>query len=227
MYDRLIRLIGEENLKLIGSKNILVLGVGGVGGYVVEGLVRSGIKKITVIDKDIVDKTNLNRQIIALNSTIGEKKVDAIKERVKDINPIIDIATSDEQITPESLENLCLQKYDYIVDCIDDVKVKVALIKYCLDNALNLVCATGTARKLHPESLVMTTLDKTKNDPLARRLRSNLKSYDLKKVKVLASSELPKRVDDNTLSSIVFVPAVGGLLIASHIINEIIKNTLV
>ena len=223
MFDRLISLIGEEKFSLIKTKKILVLGCGGVGGYVVEGLVRSGTQQITVVDKDIIDETNLNRQIIALHSTIGKKKVDIIKERMSDINPNINITALDLTLTEENVCELKLEEYDYIVDAVDDVKVKLALIKYCLKNDIKLVCSTGTAKKMHPEYLKMITLDKTQNDPLARKLRTNLKGYNLKKIIALSSDEVPIKTEDNILGSTAFVPSSAGLLIASYIINDIIK----
>ena len=220
MFERLDTLIGKDKLDLLKSMRILIIGCGGVGGYVVEALVRSGIGHLTVIDSDTVDVSNINRQIIALHSTIGEKKVDVIKKRVLDINPNIDIDALDMRITPDNIEDLELEKYDYVVDAIDDVKAKVALIKFALEHDMKLVVSTGTAKKLHPEDLHITTLDKTSGDPLARVLRSKLRGYKMNKVVVLASSEVPI-IDGNTLSS-AFVPSIGGLLIASYIVNNII-----
>lgn len=224
MFDRLVTLIGEEKLELIKSKKVLVLGCGGVGGYVIEGLVRSGISNITVIDKDIVDETNLNRQIIALHSTIGIKKVGLIKTRVLDINPEVKINAIDKQILFSDVERLNLCNYDYVVDAIDDVKVKVELIKYSLVNNVKLIVSTGTAKKLHPECLKITTLNKTSGDPLAKKLRSSLRNYKLNKIIVLASTESPI-ISGSKLGSSAFVPSIGGLLIASYIINDIVGGS--
>ena len=212
MFDRLISLIGEDNFNKIQKKSILVLGCGGVGGYVIEGLIRSGITNITVIDYDVIDETNLNRQIIALHSTIGQEKVEVIKKRALDINPNVNINAINGKILPNKIEGLELLKYDYVVDAIDDVKVKVELIKYALSNNVNLITSTGTAKKLHPECLSITTLDKTSGDALA----------NLKHIRVLASDE-SSIIKGSTLGSSAFVPSTGGLLIASHIINDIIK----
>lgn len=223
MFDRLISLIGFEKFKLIQEKRVLVIGLGGVGGYVVEGLVRSGIEKLTIIDKDTVDVTNLNRQIIALNSTIGMKKSELIKSRILDINGNAKLESLDMYLTEEDIPKLDLNNYDYVVDAIDDVKVKTALIKYSLDNDVNLISSMGTAKKMHPELLKMTTLDKTMYDPLAKKLRTNLRGYKINKLKVLTSMETPIKIDNNVLGSSAFVPSIGGLLIASYIINDIIK----
>lgn len=222
MFDRLIALIGIDNLNKIRKNKILLLGVGGVGGYVAEALVRSGIENLTIVDKDTIDETNLNRQIIALKSTIGKPKVEVLKNRLEDINPDARIVPLKENIT-EDLASLKLEDYDYILDCIDDLKVKVALAKYCLDKKLKLIISTGTAKKMDPSKLEMTTLDKTSYDPLARRLRSSLKGYDTHKLKVLASTEAPIETENDVLGSTAFVPSSGGLLIASYVIREIIK----
>ncbi len=223
MFDRLINLIGVENFNKIENTNILVLGCGGVGGHAIEALVRSGIKKITVVDDDVIDKTNINRQIIALNSTIGQKKVCVIKKRMLDINPTLNITTIDKRLDSENIYKLNLETYDYIVDAIDDTKVKIELIKFSLEKKIKLITATGTAKKMHPEMLKITTLDKTRGDALARKLRTSLKGYDLKKIVCLASEEAPIKTENDTLGSTAFTPPVGGLLIAGYIINDIIK----
>ncbi len=222
MFDRLEALIGKYNMNTISNKRILVLGVGGVGGYVVESLVRSGISNITIVDGDIVDKTNLNRQIIALHSTIGKPKVKVMKERMLDINPDIKIDTINKTIKPSDLKTLNLKQYDYVVDAIDDVKVKVELAKLAIDNDISIILSTGTARKMNPMKLTITTLNKTSYDSLAKILRRELKGYDTKKLTVLASTEEPIECK-GTLGSTIFVPASAGILIASYIVRKIIK----
>lgn len=222
MFDRLEVLIGEENLKKIMSKKILVIGVGGVGGYVAESLVRSGINHLTMVDKDVIDVTNLNRQIIALHSTLGKYKVDVLKNRLEDINPSAHISTYRVNLTEENIESLELDTYDYIIDCIDEVKVKTVLAKISLRKGLKLIMSTGTARKFDPSKLEMTTLDKTSYDPLAKKLRLYLRDYDTKKIVVLASTEHPQKTGDNVLGSTAFVPSSGGILIGSYIIRDIL-----
>ena len=222
MFDRLVTLIGEDKLNVIKSKKVLVIGCGGVGGYVIEGLIRSGIENITVIDSDIVDEANLNRQIIALHSTIGKYKVEVIKDRVLDINPNVKINAINKKIVYEDINNLELDEYDYVVDAIDDTRVKVELIKYALLYNVKLIVSTGTAKKMHPECLKITTLDKTTHDPLAKKLRTLLRHYNLNKVLAIASSEEPI-ISGTKLGSSAFVPSVGGLLIASKIINDFIE----
>ncbi len=224
VFDRLEALIGNENLKKIQKKRVLVLGLGGVGGHLTETLVRSGISNLTIIDCDRVDATNINRQIIATHSTIGEYKTEAMTKRLLDINPSLNIDSKCMMIKEDQLDELEADSYDYVVDCIDDVKVKVALIKYAIEKKVNLICSTGTARKMHPEKLEMTRLDKTEYDPLARKLRMNLRGYNTHDIVVLASKEEPIIKDNTVLGSSAFVPASGGILIASYIINDIISK---
>lgn len=224
MFDRLESLIGKEKMKLIASQKILVFGVGGVGGYVVESLVRSGISKITIVDCDKIEKSNLNRQIIALNSTLGKYKVDVMRERVIDINPNIEIEALKMKVTIDNLDSFVFDDFDYIVDAIDDVAVKVKIAKKALEKNVKLVMSTGTAKKLDPSKLCMTTLNKTSYDPLARVLRRELREYDTSKLVVLASTEEPIKAGNADLGSSVFVPSSGGLMISSHIIRDIIKD---
>lgn len=223
MFNRLISLIGEDNFNKVKNKKILLLGAGGVGGYTAESLIRSGVHNLTIIDCDIVDETNLNRQIIALHSTIGLKKTDVLDSRLKDINPDAKIEVIFKKVLSDELEYLHLENYDYVIDCIDDIEVKVSLARYALKNDIRLIISTGTAKKLHPEYLEMTTLDKTSYDPLARKMRTLLKNEKTNKLIVLASKETPIKTHTNTLGSAIFVPASAGLLIASFIFNDIIK----
>lgn len=223
MFDRLEALIGKDNLNKIRDKKVLIIGVGGVGGYVVEALVRSGIESITLIDGDVVDLSNINRQIIALHSTVGQYKVDVLKTRILDINPQAKVQIKKEFIDADVISSLGLENFDYVIDAVDDLKVKVSLAKYSLENGIFLVSSMGTARKLDPTKLKMTTLDKTSYDPLAKKMRHELKGLDTKKLVVLASEENPIALDNKVLGSSTFVPSCAGLLIASYIINDIIK----
>lgn len=220
MFDRLISLIGEEKFDIIKSKKIIVLGIGGVGGYVCESLVRSGIHNLTMIDFDIVEETNLNRQIIALHSTLGQKKVEVLKDRLLDINPNSNIEAISDRLTSNNLEGYNLKSYDYVIDCLDDMNVKIALALYTLKFNIKTIISTGTARKLHPEFLKMTTLDKTSYDPLAKKMRNLLRGEKINKLIVLSSTENPIKTPSN-LGSSLFVPATAGILIASYIINDI------
>ncbi len=227
MFDRIISMIGESTFEKIKNLRVLLIGLGGVGGYVCESLVRSGVNHITIIDYDRVDITNMNRQIIALTSTIGMKKTELIKKRCLDINPNIDITVVDKKIMPNDIESLSLKNYDFVVDAIDDVDVKVFLIKYSIENDVKLISSMGTAKKINPEKLCICSLDKTSYDPLAKKIRYLLRGINTKKVIVLSSREEALKSDNGELGSMIFVPASAGILIANYIIKSVIKqNTL-
>lgn len=221
--DRLKLLIGEENVSLLKSKHILVIGVGGVGGYVVESLVRSGIGTITIIDNDIVDETNLNRQLIALKSTIGQKKVEVLKRRIKDINNECIVEAYAEFLDENNIANYIKSDIDYVIDACDTVNTKKAIIKECLAKNIKFISSMGTAKKLDPSKLEIVDVRKTYNDPLARIIRKFVRDEKInKKVMVLSSRELPIKTDG--LGSSTFVPGSAGLLISSYVIRDLIKK---
>lgn len=222
MLERLEILVGKENVNKIKSKNIAVIGIGGVGGYVVESLVRSGIENITIIDYDKIDVTNKNRQIIALDSTIGMKKVDAFEERIKSINFNCKVKKLDYFLDESNID--ILNGYDYVIDSCDSVLTKFEIIKYCLNNNICFISCMGTGKRLNPSLLKITDLMKTEYDPLAKRLRKMVRDAKIKKkIPVVCSSEVPKKLDTNIIGSNSFVPATAGLLITSFVINDIIK----
>ena len=224
-FERLKKMVGEESLTILSSKTVLVMGIGGVGGHVCEALVRSGINNIIIVDGDVVDETNLNRQIIALNSTIGKAKVDVMKERIKDINPECQVKTINEFITPDNIELLFNTKIDYLVDACDTVPVKKRIILECLKRKIPFISCMGTGNKLDPSKLEIIDIRKTKNDPLARIIRKFIKDEKInKKVLVLSSTEVPIKTGDSTPGSTAFVPASAGLLIASYLIRAFINK---
>ena len=220
-YDRLEMLIGSEKLNDLNSKSVLILGVGGVGGYVAESLARSGIGTLILVDFDTIDETNINRQIIALESTIGLKKVDVLEKRIKDINSKINVIKIDEFIDSENYISLFDNKIDFFVDACDTVTTKKAVIKYCLDNDINFITSMGTGNKFDPSKLEIVDIRKTVNDPLARIMRKFVKDLKTnKKVMVCTSSELPIKTGERTPGSTAFVPSSAGLLIGSYIIRK-------
>lgn len=220
-FDRVEKLIGKDNLEKLSNKTILVLGIGGVGGYVVESLVRTGIKNIIIVDNDIVEESNINRQIIALNSTIGKKKVDVLESRIKDINEKCKVIKIDKFITPDNIDILFKYNIDYLVDACDYIDTKKIIIKECLKRKIKFISSMATAKKLDPSKLKITDLKKTYNDPLAKILRKYIKDEKInKKIDVLTSTELPKNKKE--LGSIISVPASAGLLISSYIIKKLI-----
>ena len=224
-FDRLIKMIGEDSFSSIQSKTVLVLGCGGVGGYVVEGLVRSGIGTIILVDFDTVDETNINRQIIALTSTIGKKKVDVLEERVHEINPDCKVIKYDDFILEENISILFQNKIDYLVDACDTMSTKKKVILECISRKVPFISSMGTGNKLDPSCLEIVDIRKTVNDPLARILRKFVKDEKIhEKVMVLSSRELPYKVKDRTPGSSAFVPSSAGLMIASYIVREFIKK---
>lgn len=224
-FVRFEKLVGTDALNYLSTKTVLVLGVGGVGGYVVEGLVRSGVGRIIVIDKDVVDETNLNRQIIALESTIGEKKVDVIEKRIKDINSAVIVQKLDKFIDKDNLNEIFQYDFDYLVDACDTVSTKLAIIDRCLGEKRKFISSMGTGNKLDPSILEIVDIRKTVNDPLARIVRKHVKDKKINdKVMVLSSRELPIRTGNRTPGSSSFVPSSAGLLIASYIVRQFISE---
>lgn len=223
MFERLIGLIGEEKLKEIERKKVLLIGVGGVGSYALEALIRNGFFDITIVDFDIIDLSNLNRQLITDSTNIGKYKVDEAKKRALLINPNIKIQTINEKLNKENLRNLLNQNFDYIIDACDTLDVKFALMENSLHYSYKLISSMGTAKKTDPTKLEITTLDKTNNDPIARLLRNKVrKAHINKKIYVVSSTEVPKQI--NMLGTANLVPSVAGLLCVSFIFNDIIKN---
>lgn len=224
-FERLKLLIGEDNLNKISSKNILVLGLGGVGSYVVEALVRSGVLNITIVDFDKIDITNLNRQIIANLSNIGCYKTDETLKRILSINSNVNVKKITEFIDSANINLLFSDNYDYIIDCCDFLPLKKLLIKECLERKIKFVVCTGTGNKLDPSKLEITDIRKTSYDPICKKLREFVKKERLNgKITCCYSKEAPVKTNTNTISSTAFVPASAGLLISSYIICDIIKK---
>ena len=220
MFNRIELLIGKDIIKLHNSK-ILLIGVGGVGGYVLECLVRSGIENITIIDPDDVEITNLNRQIISTEDTIGLSKVEVASKRSLKINSNCHITTIKDRLNEDNISNILNNNYDYVIDACDDVKAKIALIKYTKDHQIKLVSCMGTANKINPEKLSITALNKTYNDPLSKKIRTSLPKKYLN-TKVLWSSEIP--INKGSLGTFCAIPMVAGATISQYVINEILKN---
>ena len=224
-FDRLEKIIGKEALQVLKDKKVLVLGCGGVGGYVIESLARSGIGTLILVDYDTIDETNINRQIIALSSNIGEKKVDAFEKRIKDINRDCHVIKVDQFINQENLSTLFDYSFDYLVDACDTLSTKKGIIQECLKRKIPFISSMGTGNKFDPSKLEIMDLSKTKNDPLARILRKFVKDERIKgKIFVLSSSEVPVKTGDRTPGSTAFVPPAAGLLIGSWIVREFIQN---
>ena len=223
-FERLEKIIKKDDMTKLKNSTVLVLGIGGVGGYVVESLARSGIGKIIIVDKDKVDESNINRQIIALNSTIGKRKVDVFEERIHDINTECSVIKIDEFINKDNIDILFKEKIDYLVDACDTISTKIAVMEECLIRKIKFISSMGTGNKFHPELLEITDIRKTINDPLAKIIRKYVKDNRINdKIMVLSSKEVPVHINDRVVGSTSFVPPSAGLLIASYIINSIIK----
>ena len=223
-FNRLENLIGSFSLEKMKDSTGLVIGLGGVGGYVVEALARSGVGNLILVDFDKVDITNFNRQIIALDDNVGKYKVDCFKERIESINEYCNGVTYNLKIDNDNIKDIFNTKIDFVVDAVDDLGAKVSIVNYCLENNINFISSMGTGNRLDPSKLTITTLDKTYNDPLARIMRRKFDKKIQKKITVCTSLELPSEVKDKTvIGSNAFVPSSAGLLIASYIIRQIIQ----
>lgn len=223
-FSRTEMLIGSENLAKLANSHVAVFGVGGVGGYAIEALVRSGIGKIDIIDNDKVSISNLNRQIIALHSTIGKYKVDVAKERISDINPNITVNAYKVFYTPETSEQFDFTKYDYIVDAIDTVSGKIELIIQANQAQTPIISSMGAGNKMNPADFEVSDIYKTSVCPLAKVMRQELKKRGIKKLKVVYSKEPPIKQEGRRIpASNAFVPSTAGLIIASEVIKDLIK----
>ncbi len=225
-FSRIGLLIGEENLNKLKGKHVALFGVGGVGGFVLEGLARSGIGTITMIDGDTVEESNLNRQIISTVDNIGTDKVVAAKKRVVSINPDITVKTKKIFFLPENADGIDFSEFDYVVDAIDTVSAKIAIIEQAKKSGVPVISCMGTGGKLNPEKLTVCDITKTQYCPLARVMRRELAKRNIKDVKVVYSPEecvLAARTDNKkVIPSMIFVPAVAGLLIAKEVISDLI-----
>lgn len=223
MFERTIKLYGEEVFQKIQKAKVLLIGIGGVGTYALEALVRNGFTNITIVDYDTIDITNLNRQLITNTNNIGHSKVIEGILRAKSINPDILIDGQETKLTRDNIDVLLSVSYDYIIDACDTIDVKFALMEKSLHYPYKLISSMGTAKKIDPTKLTITTLDKTNNDPLARILRKKVKDAKInKKIPVVSSTEVPINID--CLASSNLVPSVAGILLVSYIINDIIKS---
>lgn len=228
-FSRTELILGKEALEKLANSRVAVFGIGGVGGFAVESLVRAGVGAIDIIDNDTVDITNLNRQIIATHSTVGRLKTDAMEQRILDINPDISLKKHNIFYCAETADSIDLSKYNYIIDAIDTVTAKIELILRANAAGTPIISSMGTGNKLNPSELEITDIYKTSVCPLARVMRYELKKRGIKKLKVVYSKEEPiKPIETEKISgkhipgSAPFVPAAAGLIIASEIIKDII-----
>ena len=226
MFDRTISLIGLDNYNKIKNSNILVLGIGGVGGYATEALIRSGIENITIVDYDKVDISNINRQIIALNNNIGNNKTDEWEKRILSINKNVKVTKINDKISSDNINILFNNNYDFIIDACDTVIVKKLLIKECKKRNINLITVCGMGKKLNPTLVKICDIRDTSYDPLAKSLRKYVKDENIKgKVMCVFSYEKPiTNNNSKVISSMMMVPASAGILASSYVIDKIINS---
>lgn len=223
MFDRLELLIGDK-INDIKNKHILIIGLGGVGSFACESLIRSGIENITIVDNDIIDITNLNRQLMTNMNNIGKYKVDVWYDRIKSINPNCNITIIKEFIDKSNIDILFKDKLDYVIDACDTIDTKVLLIEKCIKNNIKIISCMGTGNKMNPSLLKITDISKTSYDKLAKIMRKKLNNIGIKHVTVVSSTEEPYTKIDKTIPSNSFVPATAGLLLTSYIINDIVGD---
>ncbi len=227
--ERTALIYGKETLEALENKKVMVVGLGGVGGYVVEALTRMGIGHFILIDHDVVSESNINRQLIATYQTIGQKKIDVMKERMLTIQPEVDVKTLDMFVLPENIDSINFEGVDYIVDAIDCVTAKIALILKAKELNIPIISSMGTGNKVNPALLEITDIYKTSMCPLAKVMRHELKKRGIKKLKVLYSKEEQQKniiVDGKKRApgSTPFVPSSAGLLIASEVTADLIDD---
>lgn len=235
MSDAFLReemLLGAAAMQRLAQAHVIVFGIGGVGSYVAEGLARAGVGALTLVDSDTVGETNLNRQLCALHSTIGQYKSDVMARRILDINPDCRVTSMPELYNDERKERFFSQRYDYIVDAIDLVSCKLSLIQTALDRGIPIVSAMGTGNKLDPTQFCITDISKTSGCHLARIMRRELRARGIEHHTVLYSQELPQKPDEleapppgrRTIpGSVSWVPSCAGLMLAGYVVQELIK----
>lgn len=230
MFQRTELLIGKENLNKLQHSHVIVFGVGGVGGFAIEALVRSGIGEISIVDFDTVDLTNLNRQIIATQDSIGKLKTSVMRDRLLSINPNVIVHEFPEKFIMENSDLFFKdKKYDYIVDAIDLITSKLALAEIAKNLSIPIISSMGTGNKIEPTMLEVADINKTSVCPLARVMRKELKNRGIKKLKVVYSKELPRKPFNESgsrekkvnVGSIAFVPSTAGLIIASEVVKDL------
>ncbi len=220
-FIRTEKLIGKENLEKLKNSHIAVFGIGGVGGYVTEALIRAGVGKIDIIDNDTISESNINRQIIATTDKIGEYKVDVMKERILKINPQAEVNAYNTLYLPQTADMFDFTKYNYVVDAVDNVTAKIELVLRANATNTPIISSMGTGNKLDPTMFCVSDIYKTEVCPLAKVMRYELKKRGIKKLKVVFSKEKPL-TNQRPPASISFVPSSAGLIIASEVVKDII-----
>ena len=233
-FDRTKRLLGGTAMEKLMNAHVAVFGIGGVGGHAVDALVRSGIGEITIVDSDEVAESNINRQLIATTKTVGRQKVEVMKEHLMEINPEVQVHSYDCFFLPETQGQFDFSTYDYVIDAVDTVTAKLALVEACKEADVPIISSMGAGNKLDPTAFEVTDIYKTSVCPLAKVMRKELKMRGIKKLKVVYSKEIPlepiadeefvsdeKRSRRATPGSVAFVPSVAGLILAGEVVKDI------
>ena len=216
-------LIGEDGFNRLRQSSVIIFGVGGVGSYVTEGLARAGIGSITVVDKDCIDITNINRQIPALHSTVGRPKAEVIAERIRDINPECRVVAEECFFLPDTADRFDFSEYDHVIDAIDNVTGKIALAEKAFREGTPIISSMGTGNKLDPTAFRVADIEKTRVCPLARVMRHELRKRGVHGLKVVYSEEEPVKTGSRTPGSVSFVPSVAGFIIAGEVIKSLLR----
>ncbi|MBQ2900450.1 MAG: tRNA threonylcarbamoyladenosine dehydratase [Agathobacter sp.] len=238
-FDRTKRLLGADAMNKLKNSHVAVFGIGGVGGHAADALVRSGIGEITIVDNDEVAESNINRQLIATTKTIGRKKVDVMEEHLLEIHPEVKVNKHCCFFLPETKEQFDFSKYDYVIDAVDTVTAKLALVEACQESNVPIISSMGAGNKLDPTAFEVADIYKTSVCPLAKVMRKELKARGIKHLKVVYSKEIPlepiedaafvsdeKRSRRATPGSIAFVPSVVGLILAGEVIKDLSQSNL-
>lgn len=221
---RLELVYGKNNIDELGSKKVVIAGLGGVGSYAAEAIARSFINNIVLIDYDVYDITNLNRQLYSNLDTVGKYKIDVISDNIKKINKEVSIIEYKTKLTKDNIDSIIQDDVDFVIDAIDDVKAKIELIQYCYNNDINIISCMGTGNKFNPELLKITDIYKTTMCPLAKKIRTELRKRNIKKLPVIFSTEEIIKNNTTMIGSTPFVPSVAGLMMASYVVNIILKK---
>ena len=236
-FDRTKRLLGADVMTKLNQAHVAVFGIGGVGGHAADALIRSGIGEITIVDSDEVAESNINRQLIATTKTVGRKKVEVMKEHLLEINPEAKVHIYDCFFLPETKEQFDFTSYDYVIDAVDTVTAKLALVEACKEAGVPIISSMGAGNKLDPTAFEVSDIYKTSVCPLAKVMRKELKARGIKKLKVVYSKEIPlEPIEDEvfvsdevrrrraTPGSIAFVPSVAGLILAGEVVKDLVAQ---
>ena len=225
MYERINLLIGCDNVDKIKKSTVLVVGLGGVGGYAVEALVRSGVGNLIIVDYDTIDISNLNRQIITNTNNIGKLKTEEMRKRIISINPEARVDIVNVKLDSDNLEEIFKYKFDALIDCCDTIMVKEGLIRECLARGITFISSMGAGNKLNPSMLEVADLRDTSYDPIAKKLRKFVNDNKIYgHIPVVYSREVNDKFT-GSIPSMIFVPATSGLMCANYVVNEIIKDS--